>query len=356
MKLLKPLFLLFLLSTNSVIKAQFTDEINSNRPGNSMGAYSVGKTVFQLESGVNYINESHNTSDYDVSGFGLDLTARYGFWKEQFEVSLDLQFQKDKYSTDLFETDRSGLKQTTLGAKYLFYDPYYKKKEEKPNIYSWRANHKFRWKSLIPAISGYVAVNYLMKNDYYTKNLSGFSPKVVLITQNHFTHKWALVTNIIADKIATDGFNYGAIATVTYGINEKWSAMLEGRIIKDDFNDDPTFTTGATYLLKENLQLDFVINKNIENEPSHFSGGLGVSWRFDKRHEDPAIKEGKEVKSDKKSRKDKSKNGVLSEEELEKEAKKAEKRKRKNKSEEIEPSEKPVEEKKKRVDDLETGE
>lgn len=355
MKLLKSLLFLTLLLTNIISKAQYTDQINSNRPGNSMGAFSVGKTVFQIESGVNYINESNSTSDYDVSGLGLDFTGRYGFWKEQFEISLDLQFQMDKYSTNVLETNRSGLRQTTLGAKYLFYDPY-KKNDEKPNIYSWRANHKFKWKSLIPAISGYIGLNYLMKNDYYSKNLSGFSPKIVLITQNHFTRKWALVTNIIADKIASDGFNYGAIATVTYGINEKWSAMLEGRVIKDDFYDDPTFTAGATYLLQDNLQLDFVVNKNIENEPSHLSGGLGVSWRFDQKHKDPIIKNGKEVKAEKKSKKERSKNGVLSEEDLEKAAKKAEKKSRKNKSEEIEKSDKPVEQKKKRVDDLETGE
>jgi len=32
-----------------LLQAQYTDEINTNRPGESMNAYAVGKQVIQLE-------------------------------------------------------------------------------------------------------------------------------------------------------------------------------------------------------------------------------------------------------------------------------------------------------------------
>ena len=35
-----------------ICNAQYTDVINSNRPGESMSAFSVGKTVFQSEFGI----------------------------------------------------------------------------------------------------------------------------------------------------------------------------------------------------------------------------------------------------------------------------------------------------------------
>ena len=35
--------------------AQYTDIINSNRPGKSMSAFSVGKTVIQAEPGIEHI-------------------------------------------------------------------------------------------------------------------------------------------------------------------------------------------------------------------------------------------------------------------------------------------------------------
>ena len=52
-----------------IAQAQFTDEVNSNRPGKSMMAYSVGKTIFQAESGVNYVAEKHNLLNYDAKGY-----------------------------------------------------------------------------------------------------------------------------------------------------------------------------------------------------------------------------------------------------------------------------------------------
>lgn len=61
---------LFLLPT--VQYGQHTDEINSNRPGESMSAFAVGKTVIQAEAGVFGITEDHNLSRYNANGFGMD--------------------------------------------------------------------------------------------------------------------------------------------------------------------------------------------------------------------------------------------------------------------------------------------
>lgn len=347
MKLLRLIVLGSLLSASTSTYSQFTDQINSNRPGKSAGAFSVGKKVFQLESGLYYINENHDVLDYKANGLGLDLTARYGIWREQFEITLDAQFQMDKYKSDLLEDNRSGLRNTTLGAKYLFYDPY-KKGEEKPNIYSWKANKKFKWKSLIPAISGYAGVNYTMDNDYSIPNEATISPKIMLITQNHFKGKWVFVTNIIADKITSEAKNFGYILTITYGVNEKWSAFFENKGVKGDYYSDGIFTLGATHLLMDNLQVDASISKNIKTTPGLFYGGIGFSWRFDKKHKDIEIKDGKEVKEKKD---DKSKTGVLSEEELKKASEKAEKKKRKNKGEDLPEKSTEEEQKTKRLED-----
>ena len=42
------------LFTSSIAVAQYTDQLNSNRPGASIGAFSVGKNVFQSELGFAY--------------------------------------------------------------------------------------------------------------------------------------------------------------------------------------------------------------------------------------------------------------------------------------------------------------
>jgi hypothetical protein len=51
---------------------QHTDQINSNRPGETMSAFAVGKSVIQLETGIYGIKENH-LLEYDARGFGLDL-------------------------------------------------------------------------------------------------------------------------------------------------------------------------------------------------------------------------------------------------------------------------------------------
>jgi Putative MetA-pathway of phenol degradation len=350
MKLIQSTISISMLFFVTLLQAQFTDQINSNRPGKSAGAYAVGKNVIQLETGLFYINDNHPLLDYNANGLGIDFQARGGLLKEQLELTLDAQFQMDKYKTSYFEENRSGFKNLTFGAKYLFYDPY-KAKEEKPNIYSWKANHKFKWKQLIPAISGYIGVNYAMQNAYAIPEEASISPKAMVITQNQFGQKWVLVTNIFFDKITSITRNYGYFITVTRAINDKWSAFIENKGVNGDYYSDGIFTLGATHLLKDNIQIDASISKNIKDTPSLIYGGIGFSYRFDKKHKDIKMKDGKEEKETKEQKEAKS--NIKSQEELDKIQAKANKKARKNKTAPpVEDTNKPEEPKKKRLDNF----
>uniref|UniRef100_UPI0040488D19 hypothetical protein n=1 Tax=Flavobacterium sp. TaxID=239 RepID=UPI0040488D19 len=86
MKSIQALFILIFGISSQISFAQFTDEINSNRPGRSMMAFSVGKKIIQTETGVTYISEDHNTLDYQAKGFMGELAIRYGVFKEELEV------------------------------------------------------------------------------------------------------------------------------------------------------------------------------------------------------------------------------------------------------------------------------
>ena len=331
--------------------SQFTDQINSNRPGRSVGAFSVGKNVYQIESGIYGIREKHQLLNYNSNGFGLDLSARGGFLKEQLEFTLDAQLQIDKFNSTTKSINRFGFRQATFGAKYLFYDPF-KGKEDKLNIYSWKANKRFKWKQFIPAVSAYVGANFTMKNDFSIPDEAVISPKIMLIAQNHFGEKWVLVTNIVADKVTSITSNYGYVITVTHAVNDKWSAFFENRAVIGDYYSDGILTLGATHLLKNNIQLDASISKNIKNTPSILYGGIGCSWRFDKKHEDPKM----DLTAEKDGKKKKKSTSVKTVEELKEAAEKADKKEADKIEIEANP-EKPVEEqKKKRLDDIEEDE
>lgn len=280
--------------------AQYTDIINSNRPGKSMSAFSVGKTVIQAEVGLYGIREKHDLSRYEANGFGTELDVRYGAFFDQFEFTLNTQYQYDWYQAPLINDTRGGFKQVTVGAKYLVYDPFIK--QDKPNIYSWKANHKFNWKQIIPAVAVYAGLNFNLGDNPFTFPTDRtISPKVMVITQNHFGSKWVWVNNIIADKYMTDYPTLGIISTMTRGFNMRWSGFLEFQGYKSDWYADTVFRLGAAYLVRENIQLDASFTKNVKDTPSLLLANVGMAWRFDSNYETNY----KRVKGEKKSKKDK---------------------------------------------------
>lgn len=301
-------FAFFIVLTSiTKVNGQHTDVINSNRPGESMSAFAVGKTVIQIESGLSYVNEKHSVLDYSASGFGGDFNVRYGFFKEQLETILELNYQNDSYTSDeLTKYTRKGLKSSTLGLKYLVYDPF-KNYEEKVNLYSWKANHKFKWRQLIPAVSVYAGANLNFSSNPFLfggEEISRVSPKGMLITQQIFPGAWVFVTNIFIDKVGTNNQTLGYIATLTKGFNDKWSAYLENKGLKGDYYADGFFSTGAAYLVNENLQVDAYVSKNFKTTPDFLYAGFGLSWRSTTNYQDVMIRA---PKGDKK--KDKSKKG-----------------------------------------------
>ena len=272
---------------------QYTDLINSNRPGVSRSAFSVGTNVVQFEAGPYIVKEEHTPLNYEVSGFGVDFSIRYGLLFEQLEVNLEGIYQNDTFTDSRSaipqETDRSNFKHITLGAKYLVYDPYKNAEEDKPNLYSWKANRAFKWKSLIPAVAVYAGANFDSKDNPYTAaDIEGISPKVMVATQNNLAGGWVFVTNFILDRIGTDQSDFTYIITLTKSVSDQWVVFGETQGIKSDFYADNLFRLGGAYLWSKNFQLDTALTFNTKDTPSVFSVNLGASYRLD-FHEDKEI-------------------------------------------------------------------
>lgn len=270
---------------------QYTDEINSNRPGETMSAFGVGKSVFQVESGVYGIMENHSILNYDANGIGVDMTFRWGVLMEKLELVADFQYQYEVFNPVLLNPDRSAFKQTIVGAKYLIYDPF-KNYEKKINVYSWKANHSFKWHQLIPAVSVFAGANLtLANNPYYFSPKAAISPKAILIAQNHLGDgSWVFITNIIADYIGTDYPSYGYGITLTKGFSRKWSGFIENQGYKSDFYSDSIVRGGAAFLIHNDLQIDASISSSLKDSPAILYGGIGFSWRYDANYKEIRMK------------------------------------------------------------------
>ena len=296
--------------------SQYTDVINSNRPGTSQSAFAVGPNVIQLEAGPYLINQEHTPLKYEVSGFGADFAVRYGLLFEPLEINMIGTYQNDKRTDSRsaipIENKRSNFKNFTLGAKYLVYDPYKNAEDDKPNLYSWKANHSFKWKYLIPAVAVYAGANFDTKNNPYTApGIEGFSPKVAVISQNNFSGGWVFVVNLIKDRIGTDYSDFQYILTLTHSFGSRFSIFGETQGIKSDFYADNLIRFGGAYLFGKDFQLDAAATFNTKDTPSVFSLNIGASYRFD-FHQDTMIEdngtsaeeEGKRKERAKKSKKD----------------------------------------------------
>ncbi len=315
MRSIKTNLTVILLLISSVTFAQYTEVINSNRPGVSRSAFSVGTGVVQFELGPFILKEKRTPAvSNEVSGFGIDFAARYGLLLEELEINIEGTYQND--TKTIFspsglsdKNKRSNFKSFTIGAKYLVYDPYKNAEYDKPNLYSWKANHQFKWKSLIPAVAVYVGANFDTKNNPFTApNIEGFSPKIMIATQNNLAGGWVFVMNLIKDRIGTDQSDFQYILTLTHSFSPQWVVFGEAQGISSDFYADNLFRFGGGYLWSKDFQLDTAITFNTKDTPSVFGVNFGASYRLD-FHKDKEIDNGSSAKEEgkRKSRKRKRK-------------------------------------------------
>ena len=270
---------------------QHTDEINSNRPGETMSAFGVGKSVIQVESGIYGIKENHSIQNYDANGFGIDMTLRWGLFMEKLELIADFQYQYEVLNPAIIYPAKSAMKQTVFGAKYLIYDPF-KNYEKKINVFSWKANHSFNWRQLIPAVSVFAGANLTFSDNPYAFPAQPIvSPKIIAIAQNHLGDgSWVFVTNIIADYIGTDFPSYGYGITLTKGFNRNWSGFIENQGYMSDFYSDAIVRGGAAFLIHKDMQIDASISTSLKTTPSILYGGVGFSWRYDANYKEVRMK------------------------------------------------------------------
>jgi hypothetical protein len=293
MQQLKSYLCVVLLSLCSHLQAQYTDVINSNRPGASESAFSVGTNVLQFEAGAYSVNTEHTPLEIETKGFGLDFAVRYGLFFEQLEVQFNGVYQNDTQTFNSgaipFEEDRANFLSLTLGAKYLVFDPYKTAEESEPNLYSYHANRRFQWKSLIPAVSVYAGANFgTPDNPYLPSDAEGVSPKIMVLTQHNFNGGWVFVMNFSQDRIGTEDPIFQYVLTLTHSITPQWVVFGETQGINSDVYGDNIFRFGGAYLWNKDFQLDTNIAFNTKDTPSVFSFALGASYRLD-FHKDKKI-------------------------------------------------------------------
>lgn len=310
----KSVFSLVFMFSSLLGFGQYTDEINSNRPGKSMGSFAVGKTIFQTELGLNYIDEQNRDSDFKANAWSSDLDIRYGAFFEQLEFIANLNYYNESYQFPGGDGHEAALRRVTLGMKYMIYDPEMNY-DPKPNLYSWKANHKFNWRQFIPAVGIYGGLHVNLAKDKFARTglwkENDIAAKGMIITQNQFG-RYTFVMNFILDQFPSQRNSFDYILTLTRGFNSRTSGMFEIQGINGQNYKDHFMRLGGAYLLHKNMQLDASIGTNLQHAPKIIYGGIGFSWRFEGQYSDfmlriPKDKNEGKSKMDKKFEKEKDK-------------------------------------------------
>ena len=281
---------ILILMSAPALRSQYTDVINSNRPGLSVSAYAVGKNVVQAEMGIFYEQRNHSDISRDASILGADLALRYGLLFEQLEVTWEGTFENQQidFTALGMEDSRTDFSRHRLGLKYLIYDPYKNPERNKPNIYSWRANNVFQLRNLIPAVSLYGGATFnLGDNPFYPEDPT-VSPRAMVATQSKLSPRFVLISNIAYDRIGTDFPEYSYLLSIQHAFrNPKWSVFLEHQGIKSDRYQDLLLRTGVAHLFSPSFQADVNLGASFKTTPTRIFGTLGFSYRLDFHQDSP---------------------------------------------------------------------
>ncbi|WP_088324782.1 hypothetical protein [Polaribacter tangerinus] len=225
---MKKFTLLAFLLCTTITTAQFTEVLTSDRPGMALSPNTVGKYVFQTQTGIDFQDGFSISNPNSYIRFGLS---------EKLEVNTSFSFYGSEFISDLVSIN--------IGARY-------------------------RFNSQNSSYSSSIQVTQFFYNEQANTS------QLTYIFGGNFTDKLSYTTNLgisIAEFSTIENTHF--VANIGYVINPKLGVFVESFGSIWDQNFTVNFDAGAYYLLSNNLQFDISMGDN-----NGFFTSAGVSWRI----------------------------------------------------------------------------
>lgn len=231
---------------------QFGESIRTGRPGQAIGAFSLGQRVFQLQTGYTYNNiedeENQLKSSIQSSVLRLGIT-------ERFEFSGVINWQSDKVINDAFQGYLGGISNTQIGGRL----------------------NLSKNKGWLPTIC--IQGRLLLKAQSEPYQRAKLGSRFVLATGNKISDKLSVGTNWgITWKGNGQDPTASYVLNLSYSLNDKLGMFTEIYGQLNDFNS--SFDTGLSYLINNNFQLDVSTGWQGQNATSNWFIDFGFSWRM----------------------------------------------------------------------------
>lgn len=280
-------FFLIFFFQNTFFFGQYTEVINSNRPGFSEAPYSLGTGVYQVESSLFYRKTENNSIFSRPRNIGLNMLVRAGLFSEKLEINVNFTAQQDQIVfNNIFQSTEESIliSQFNIAGKYLIYQPKYKDKSKE--VRSWKKRYSFDYKRLIPSVGIYAGANTNIVDRFY--QVGKIAPIVGVLLQQNFTNTFNLINNFYYNNIGTKKETYTYIVTATKSFRNRFSSFIEykGDFFQTTYNHN--VGAGLAYLFNRNLQINGSGRFLIEGETEGFFTSIGLSFRID-NHKDSYI-------------------------------------------------------------------
>ena len=240
--------------------AQYGSSIRTGRPGQSIGNFTAGKGLFQVQAGQEFGQVINKNADVTFTKAVTQLILRYGL-TETFEVSSLLDFQANETNMGSFSNTQLGISNAQFGVRYHIIDPD-----------GWIPGIGIQYR---------LKFNDILSTDYRLDNVSS---KMIIATGNQLAPNWGLTTNLSLDwgnnQLQPQG---GYVISLAHSLNQQWGVVAEayGGLRPGDLTY--SFDLGLSYLVNENLQFDLYggLNDvgNMKNDVVNYFTSIGVSWR-----------------------------------------------------------------------------
>lgn len=246
---------ILLIALGGMVQAQFYETINSSRPGQSIGAYTVGKGTFQIQSGIDhfgYTNEKIGTKD---KGYLMNTGVRFGL-TETFEVGAFFEYRNELVTSNNLSSERGGLSNFLIGLRHQI----------------------SVGKGLVPSIGFQFRLRLPVLSEYY--KIDNVAPSFVFVTSQKLSKSFTLITNLGGSWNGTDATPIG-----TYTINlscaftDRFGAMVESYGSFSHGVFETRMDTGVAWLVTNNLQLDLLGGFGRNGGLNDYFLSTGFSWR-----------------------------------------------------------------------------
>lgn len=226
--------------------SQTADVIRTGRPGQSIGAFSIGEGIFQSQNGINF-NRLEGSRDRE---FILNNNVfRFGL-SEPFEISAVVDFFNE-FDDKNPRTGELGGTNIQLGARY----------------------HLMDQKGIIPNVA------IQSRTLFYNAGELEFNTISILSTSNRFAENYVFVTNWkMVTRDGRDAADFAYIFYLERSLGNRWGTFIE---MYGGLNEFTTFfDTGLSYLVNDDLQLDMYGGVQNNDGVEDYFIEAGLSWRL----------------------------------------------------------------------------